>query len=65
MSKLVYFQISPTYLESILLSHKSVSEAAVVGVPADVLGEVPRAYVVLKSPASIEELVTYVNGNTD
>jgi acyl-coenzyme A synthetase/AMP-(fatty) acid ligase len=45
VSKLVYFQISPTYLESILLSHKSVSEAAVVGVPADVLGEVPRAYV--------------------
>lgn len=41
------------------------SEAAVVGVPVDVLGEVPRAYVVLKSSASIEELVTFVNGNTD
>ena len=56
------FQISPTYLESILLSHPAILEAAVVGVPVDVLGEVPHAYVVVKSPASAEELKKYVNG---
>ncbi|VDI61775.1 Hypothetical predicted protein [Mytilus galloprovincialis] len=55
------YQISPTYLESILLSHEAVLEAAVVGVPADVFGEVPKAYVVLKSHAEATEIQKYIN----
>jgi acetyl-CoA synthetase len=35
-------------LESALVSHPAVAEAAVVGVPDEVKGEVPAAYVVLK-----------------
>ncbi|XP_063426050.1 probable 4-coumarate--CoA ligase 1 [Mytilus trossulus] len=55
------YQISPTYLESILLSHEAVLEAAVIGVPADVFGEVPKAYVVLKSHAEATEIQKYIN----
>jgi acetyl-CoA synthetase len=35
-------------VESALVSHESVAEAAVVGVPHDIKGQVPFAYVVLK-----------------
>ncbi|XP_033755252.1 probable 4-coumarate--CoA ligase 1 [Pecten maximus] len=55
------YQISPTYLESILTSHPAVMEAAIVGIPCDEMGEVPRAYVVKKSSVSAEELIKLVN----
>ena len=35
-------------LESVLVAHKAVSEAAVIGKPHDIKGEVPVAFVVLK-----------------
>lgn len=40
-------QVSPTELECILLSHPSVKEAAVIGIPDESRGHVPRAFVVL------------------
>ncbi|XP_060066523.1 probable 4-coumarate--CoA ligase 2 [Ylistrum balloti] len=55
------YQISPTYLESILTSHPAVMEAAIVGIPCDEMGEVPRAHVVSRSRISAEELIKYVN----
>lgn len=42
-------QVSPAELESILLSHPGVQEAAVIGIPHPVHGHVPRAFVVLKT----------------
>lgn len=42
-------QVSPAELESILLSHTAVQEAAVIGIPHPVHGHVPRAFVVLKA----------------
>lgn len=45
-------QVSPAELESILLSHPAVREAAVIGIPHQIHGHVPRAFVVLKTPAS-------------
>lgn len=41
-------QVAPAELESLLLLHPSVADAAVIGVKHDVGGEVPRAFVVFK-----------------
>ena len=41
-------QVAPAELEALLLSHPSVADAAVIGVPDEAAGELPRAYVVLK-----------------
>jgi long-chain acyl-CoA synthetase len=40
--------VFPREIENILLSHPAVSEAAVVGVPDRLRGEVPAAFVILK-----------------
>ena len=62
-------QVAPAELESILLTHPSVAEVAVIGIPHDIHGQVPRAYVVLKPLKSTindkiaSELVKYVADN--
>jgi acyl-CoA synthetase (AMP-forming)/AMP-acid ligase II len=53
-------QVPPAELESVLLSHPSVADAAVVPLPDEDAGEIPRAFVVLKAPATAEELMEYV-----
>lgn len=58
------FQVSPSEIESLLLSHPAVSDAAVVGKPDPDAGELPVAFVV-KSPLSkitAVEISNYVNG---
>jgi len=40
-------------VESVLLRHPAVAEAAVVGVPDKLRGEIPRAWVVLKQDAAV------------
>lgn len=45
------FNVYPREIEDALLSHPSIAEAAVIGVPHPVWGETPRAYVVLKPGA--------------
>ena len=45
-------QVAPSELEGYLLSHPDVADAAVIGVPDEYAGELPRAYVVLKSEAA-------------
>ncbi|MEM2815581.1 MAG: AMP-binding protein, partial [Candidatus Bathyarchaeia archaeon] len=42
------FQVWPREVEEVLCAHPAVLEAAVVGVPDEYHGEVPKAYVVLK-----------------
>ncbi|EPB77084.1 AMP-binding enzyme [Ancylostoma ceylanicum] len=42
-------QVAPAELEDILLSHKEIHDAAVIGVPDEKTGEKPRAYVVSAS----------------
>src|SRR5690606_22594956 len=44
-------QVAPAELESHILTHPSVSDCAVIQVPDEAAGEVPKAFVV-KSPAA-------------
>ena len=53
-------QVPPAELEAVLLTHPAVADAAVVPSPDEEAGEVPKAFVVLRSPASPEELMGYV-----
>jgi len=54
------YQVAPAELEGVLLSHPAVADAAVIASPDERSGEVPKAFVVLSSPASAEELLEFV-----
>jgi len=56
------FQVPPAELEALLLTHPQIADAAVIGLPDDVAGEIPAAYVVLKAgqhttAADVQEFV--------
>lgn len=55
------FQVPPAELEGVLLSHPDVADAAVIPVPDEEAGEIPKAFVVLKegADASAEALMSY------
>ena len=42
------FQVPPAELEAIIISHPSVADVAVIGIPDDEAGEIPKAFVTLK-----------------
>lgn len=42
------FQVAPAELEELLLTHPEITDAAVLGVPEEGAGELPKAYVALK-----------------
>jgi acyl-CoA synthetase (AMP-forming)/AMP-acid ligase II len=54
------YQVAPAELEAVLLSHPAVADCAVVRSPDEEAGEVPKAFVVLKAPATDDELMEYV-----
>src|SRR5213594_2427599 len=54
------FQVPPAELEAILLTHPAVADAAVIASPDEDAGEVPKAFVVLKTQATPEELMQFV-----
>ncbi|MEM3704143.1 MAG: AMP-binding protein, partial [Candidatus Bathyarchaeia archaeon] len=66
MIKVSGFQVWPMEVEDVLCSHFAVLEVAVVGVPDEYYGEVPKAYVVLKNDfkgkVNEEELIKYCEG---
>jgi acyl-CoA synthetase (AMP-forming)/AMP-acid ligase II len=53
-------QIAPAELESVLLSHPAVADAAVIPRNDEEAGEIPHAFVVVKAPATADELMTFV-----
>jgi acyl-CoA synthetase (AMP-forming)/AMP-acid ligase II len=59
------FQVAPAELEALLLTHPAVADAAVIPVPDDEAGEVPKAFIVLKPgmEASDSELMEHVAGH--
>jgi acyl-CoA synthetase (AMP-forming)/AMP-acid ligase II len=53
-------QVAPAELEAVLLSHPAVADAGVIPYPDEEAGEVPKAFVVLKSAASAAEIMDFV-----
>ncbi|ETN86319.1 AMP-binding enzyme [Necator americanus] len=54
-------KVSPTELERILQAHPLISDAAVVGVPDSIKGELPKAFVIRKSDnLSAEEVKSFL-----
>ncbi|KAL4273639.1 hypothetical protein GQ457_13G007920 [Hibiscus cannabinus] len=49
------FQVPPAELEALLLSHPQISDAAVIPIPDDEVGQYPMAYVVRKNESNISE----------
>lgn len=51
------YRIGPFDVESVLVTHPAVAEAAVIGVPDEIRGEVLEAYVVLNEPHEPSEVL--------
>lgn len=58
------FQVAPAELEAVIGTHKEVADAAVIGIPDEISGEVPLAFVVRKPGSNLTEsdLQSYVAG---
>jgi acyl-CoA synthetase (AMP-forming)/AMP-acid ligase II len=54
------FQVAPAELEAVLRSHPAVADAAVIPVPDERAGELPKAYVVPAQQITPQELIDYV-----
>ncbi len=64
MIKYKGFGVAPAELEALLMEHPAVLDSAVIGVPDDEAGEVPKGFVVVRPGHSVtgEELIAFVNG---
>lgn len=56
--------MAPAELEALLLTHPSIKDAAVIGLPDEDAGELPLAYVVKKEGENVteEEVKKFVAG---
>lgn len=58
--------MAPAELERIILQHSEVMDAAVIGIPDEMAGELPKAFVV-KRPGSLvteDEIANFLNGKS-
>lgn len=49
------YQVSPTELEKILLTHSEVLDVGVGAVPDEMAGELPRAYIIRRPGATVTQ----------
>ena len=49
------FKVFPSHVEDVLLEHEAIREVLVIGMPDELMGEVPRAYVTLAEDAEVSE----------
>jgi acyl-CoA synthetase (AMP-forming)/AMP-acid ligase II len=56
------YQVPPAELEALLLGNDKIADVAVIGIPAEGVGELPRAYIVKKPNVELteEEVHTYL-----
>jgi acyl-CoA synthetase (AMP-forming)/AMP-acid ligase II len=54
------YQVAPAELEGLLLTHPAIADAAVIGLPDEEAGEVPKAFVVPSGPLTPEEVSAFV-----
>jgi len=57
------FQVPPAELEALLVTHPAVNDAAVIGVPDDEAGELPKAFIVAapNSTPTLDELQAFMS----
>ena len=64
MIKYKGFGIAPAELESLLMEHPAVMDSAVIGIPDDEAGELPKGFVVIRQGHTItpDEILAFANG---
>ncbi|MFS0575740.1 AMP-binding protein [Sporosarcina sp. 179-K 3D1 HS] len=57
------YNIYPSRIEEILVTHPDVMNAIVIGKPAATVGEIPKAFVILKAGATVteQEMLEFIN----
>ena len=54
------YQIAPAELEALLLTHRAITDAAVIALPDEEAGEIPKAFVVTNGSITPEEVSQFV-----
>lgn len=54
------FQVPPAELEALLHTHPNILDVAVVGIPDDEAGELPKAFIVRKGDITEKEIIDFV-----
>ena len=53
-------QVAPAELEALLLSHPGIADAAVIPIADEEAGEIPKAYIVTRSPLTEADIMAWV-----
>ena len=54
------YQVPPAELEALLLTHPAIADAAVIGIPDEAAGELPKALVVRSRDVTEAEIISFV-----
>ena len=57
------FQVPPAELEALLITHPNVADVAVIGVPDEAAGELPKAFIVKAGEVDADTLKAFVAGH--